>query len=219
MRFNADNMDANFWHQRWEKMEIGFHLSEANPLLVSHFKALGLSAGSRVFVPLCGKTLDIAWLLANGYQVAGAELSEIAIRQLFDSLGVQPTVMQIGDLKRYSAQGIDIFVGDIFDLTSDLLGIVDAIYDRAALVALPKTMRDRYTAHLRTMTHHAPQLLICFEYDQSLVEGPPFSIDSDEVHRQYQAHYSIRLLASQDMPEGLKGKYPAKESVWLLQCL
>jgi thiopurine S-methyltransferase len=212
-------MDANFWHQRWEKMEIGFHLSEANPLLVSHFRALALAAGSRVFVPLCGKTLDIAWLLANGYHVAGAELSEIAIEQLFDMLGVQPTVTQAGRLKRYSAQDIDIFVGDIFDLTADLLGKVDAIYDRAALVALPQAMRDQYTSHLRAVTRHASQLLICFEYDQSLVEGPPFSIGEEEVRRQYETHYNIQLLATQGMPDGLKGKYPAKESVWLLKKL
>ncbi len=200
-------------------MEIGFHLSEANPLLVSHFRAFALAAGSRVFVPLCGKTLDIAWLLANGYQVAGAELSEIAIEQLFDTLGVQPTVTQAGRLKRYSAQDIDIFVGDIFDLTADLLGKVDAIYDRAALVALPQAMRDRYTSHLRAVTRLASQLLICFEYDQSLVEGPPFSIGEEEVRRQYGMHYNIQLLAKQDMPDGLKGKYPAKESVWLLKKL
>ena len=212
-------MDTNFWHQRWENMEIGFHLSEANPLLVSHFKSFSLASGSRVFVPLCGKTLDIAWLLANGCKVAGAELSEIAIQQLFDELGVQPTVIQARNLKRYSAPDIDIFVGDIFDLTSSLLGKIDAIYDRAALVALPQAMRDRYTAHLREITHNAPQLLICFEYDQSLVEGPPFSISAEEVHRQYQGHYSIQLLASHDMSDGLKGKYPAKESVWLLQSL
>ncbi len=212
-------METDFWHQRWEKMEIGFHLSEANPLLVSHFNALSLASGSRVFVPLCGKTLDIAWLLANGYQVAGAELSEIAIQQLFDELGVQPTVTQAGNLKRYSAPDIDIFVGDIFDLSGSQLGKVDAVYDRAALVALPQAMRDRYTAHLGAMTQNAPQLLICFEYDQSLVEGPPFSISAEEVHRQYQGYYSIQLLASQNMPDGLKGKYPAKESVWLLQAL
>ncbi len=212
-------MDATFWHQRWEKMEIGFHLNEANPLLMRHFKTLSLAAGSRVFLPLCGKTLDIAWLLANGYQVAGAELSEIAIQQLFDSLGVQPTVTQAGNLKRYSAQDIDIFVGDIFDLSGSLLDEVDATYDRAALVALPKGMREEYTAHLRAITHNAPQLLICFEYDQSLVDGPPFSISNQEVHHHYQAHYALKLLASEDMADGLKGKYPAKESVWLLQAL
>ncbi len=54
-------MQGNCWLQKWEKNEIGFHESEANPLLVEHFKELSLAKGSRIFLPLCGKTLDIAW--------------------------------------------------------------------------------------------------------------------------------------------------------------
>ena len=69
-------MDTDFWLQRWQENNIAFHRSEANPLLVTHFKALGLAKGSRVFVPLCGKTKDIAWLLSQGYSVEGAELSQ-----------------------------------------------------------------------------------------------------------------------------------------------
>ena len=212
-------MESSFWHQRWDKMEIGFHLSEANPLLVRHFKALSLEAGSRVFVPLCGKTLDIAWLLSQGYQVVGVELSELAIQQLFDAFAVRPSVTQLGNLKRYSYENIDIFVGDIFDLSADLLGKVDATYDRAALVALPKAMRERYTAHLVEITAYAPQLLICFEYDQNLMDGPPFSISSEVAHLHYQSYYALKLLASEELPGGLKGKFPAKENVWMLQKL
>lgn len=210
-------MDADFWHRRWESNEIGFHGSEANPLLVKYFKALSLEKGSRVFVPLCGKTLDIAWLLANGYRVAGAELSEMAIEQLFTELGAKPKISETGKLKRYSEKDIDIFVGDIFDLSGGLLGPVDAIYDRAALVALPEAMRGRYTKHLMEITNKAPQLLISYEYDQSLLDGPPFSVSSQEVNRHYRASYDLNLIASLDVAGGLKGKCAAKESVWLLQ--
>jgi thiopurine S-methyltransferase len=99
-----------------------------------------------------------------------------------------------------------------------MLGPVDAIYDRAALVAFPEDMRNRYTAHLRGMTGKAPQLLICYDYDQSLVQGPPFSIRNEEVHRHYADHYEVTLMASTDVSGGLKGKYPAKENVWRLKC-
>jgi len=121
-------MDARFWHQRWEKNEIAFHASEANPLLLKYFKALSLAKGRRVFLPLCGKTLDISWLLSNGYRVAGAELSQIAIEQLFKELGVEPKVTELGESYHYSEKNIDIFVGDIFDLSSERLGPVDAVY-------------------------------------------------------------------------------------------
>ncbi|MES2406230.1 MAG: thiopurine S-methyltransferase [Pseudomonadota bacterium] len=210
-------MDVSFWKQKWENNEIAFHKNEANPLLVKYFQALSLTEGSRIFVPLCGKTLDIAWLLANGFRVVGVELIEAAIKQLFTELGVEPKISGTGEVKHYSAKHIDIFVGDIFTISSKMLGLVDAIYDRAALVALPKEMRHRYTAHLMEMTNKAPQLLITFEYDQSVMEGPPFSISDEEVKQHYQDSYDLTLIASTDVPGGLRGKCAAMENVWLLK--
>src|SRR5271165_1270002 len=84
-------------------------------------------------------------------------------------------------------------------------------------VALPETMRDRYTAHLMEITDQAPQLLITFNYDQRLLDGPPFSISDEEVGRRYQDSYDLKLLESADVPGGLKGKCPAKEKAWLLK--
>ena len=209
-------MDASFWHQKWEKNDIAFHESAANPLLVKYFKELSLVKGSRVFIPLCGKTLDIGWLLSSGFCVAGAELSEAAVKQLFAELGAEPEIVVWDKVTRYSAKNIDIFVGDIFHLSSNTLGSVDAIYDRAALVALPEAMRNRYAAHLMEITEKTPQLLICYEYDQTLMAGPPFSISNEEVNRHYKDSYKLTVLASADVSGGLKGKCAAIENVWLL---
>ncbi|WP_103669048.1 thiopurine S-methyltransferase [Pseudanabaena sp. BC1403] len=209
-------MDASFWHQKWKENNIAFHESESNPLLIKYFKELSLAKGSRVFLPLCGKTLDILWLLSNGYRVAGAELSKIAIDQLFADLGVEPKISRVDQVDHYSAINIDIFVGDIFDLFGKMLGLVDAVYDRAALVALPESMRKRYTAHLKEITNKAPQLLICYEYDQSLMEGPPFSISNEEVNQHYSDSYDLTLMASTNLTGGIKGKCAARENVWLL---
>jgi len=212
-------MDKTFWQQKWEDNDIAFHASSANPLLVQYFKELSLAKGARVFVPLCGKSLDIHWLLSNGHRVAGAELSKIAVEQLFAELGVEPVVSHVGQMELYKAKNIDIFCGDMFDLSRTMLGPVDAIYDRAALVALPEEMRARYTAHLMEITDQASQLLICFEYDQSLQEGPPFSISNAEVHRHYRDRYRLTLLTSEDVPDGLKRRCAAKENVWLLKAV
>lgn len=212
-------MEPSFWHQKWEKNEIAFHEREANQLLVQYFDRLSLEEGSRVFLPLCGKTLDIHWLLSNGYRVAGAELSKIAIQQLFKELGMEPTLSKAGEVDHYCAENIDIFVGDIFALSRKTLGPVDAIYDRAALVALPEETRRRYTAHLREITENAPQLLICYEYDQNLAAGPPFSISNEEVERHYKDRYGLNPLISINVPGGLRGKVPAQENVWWLKKL
>jgi thiopurine S-methyltransferase len=215
--YGREMVDAKFWHERWRKNEIGFHEGKPNPSLVKFVGRLGLRKGARVFVPLCGKTRDIGWLLGKGFRVAGAELSEVAVAQLFEELKVEPKISAVGKLKKYRAKNLEIFVGDVFAVTRKALGRVDAIYDRAALVALPELVRKRYTAHLMRITDRAPQLLLSFEYDQRVMEGPPFSITNAELVAQYGKDYELILLSSATLPDGLKGKWPATENAWLLR--
>lgn len=210
-------MEASFWHAKWEKGEIAFHQDDVNPLLLDHFGALSLPSGGSVFVPLCGKTRDIRWLLESGYRVAGAELSRVAVEQLFAEMGLAPSVSQLGPLTHFAAENIDIYSGDIFELTDSVLGQIDAVYDRAALVALPAAMRQCYVDHLAAITRRARQLLVAYEYDQSLQDGPPFAVGADEVRRLYGRHYEPALLASTEVAGGLRGKCPATEHVWLLR--
>ncbi|MFG1242777.1 thiopurine S-methyltransferase [Xanthobacter sp. V7C-4] len=211
-------MEPDFWHARWQTKQIqGFHEGKANAFLVKHFPRLPLASGARVFVPLCGKTRDIAWLLGEGFRVAGAELSRIAVEELFAELGVVPEVTTQSAHTRFSAPGLDIFQGDIFALTPDTLGPVDAVWDRAALVALPKDMRARYAPHLVALTDTAPQLLVCFEYDQSLLAGPPFSVPPEETRTLYGADYVVAAVDTAPVPGGLKGQCEAVEHVWLLE--
>jgi len=209
-------MQADFWHQRWQDNQIAFHEKRGNRMLVEHFGALGLAPNSRVFLPLCGKTLDIVWFLSPGYRVAGAELSELAIQQLFEELAISPIIRNAGPLKHYHAPNIDMYVGDIFELSDDVLGAVDATYDRAALVALPDSMRAHYVSHLTALTGNASQLLICFEYDQNLMDGPPFSIEASNVADCYKDRYDISLASRAEVPGKLKGIVPALESAWHL---
>ena len=210
-------METSFWHEKWEKNEIGFHDDDVNRMLAAHFQTFELADGARIFLPLCGKTRDIEWLLSKGHKVVGAELSEIAIKQLFEDLGVEPTVTPAGQLMHYSAPNIDVFVGDIFDLTGEMLGLVDALYDRAALVALPDTLRARYAKHMRALTEGAPQFLISFDYDQSEMNGPPFSVVESEIRQLYGDNYAISLTASAEVPGRLKGVAEAQEMVWFLR--
>ena len=209
-------MDASFWHNRWQTNQTGWHECAVNPLLITHFPSLNVPPGGRVFVPFCGKSLDLGWLLSRGYAVAGAELSELAVTQLFAELGVEARISEVGKHRLFRGEKIDIYVGDLFDLSREILGPVDAIYDRAALVALPETMRVQYTAHLKCITALAPQLVIGYEYDQTVVAGPPFSVTPDELYRHYSDSYTLTLLARIDVPGGLKGKCPATEHIWRL---
>jgi len=212
-------MDTSFWHERWELGQIAFHEKMPNSLLVDHLDELQLDNEARVFLPLCGKTLDFSYFLNLGYQVVGIELSEIAIKELFQDLRLTPTISTIGELTLYQAKGIDIFVGDFFDLNPKIIGTVDAIYDRAALVALPFEIRKSYTQHLTEITLSAIQLLICFEYDQASMDGPPFSISPDEISQHYKDLYSINCVEKKDIIGGLKKKAEAQEVAWILNPL
>lgn len=210
-------MDEAFWHQKWQSGQIGFHRNDTNPFLLKYFSDLGLQQGQRVFLPLCGKTLDISWLLSQGYHVLGIELHEQAVIELFEQLQIIPNIMSLSEnLKRYSAERLDIYVGNFFSLTPDDLGNVDAVYDRAALVALPESMRSDYCQYLITLTNHAPILLITYNYDQTKVSGPPFSISNEEVALHYQQNFELKHLEQTEVDGGHKGLCPAQENVWLI---
>ncbi len=210
-------MDADFWLSRWAENRIGFHAATVNAHLINHVEALGLAPGQCVFVPLCGKTRDIGWLLERGFTVCGVELAPAAVEVLFNELALTPTQHQYGLLTEYRSGALRVFAGDVFALTAELLGPVHAVYDRAALIALPLTMRQAYSRHLIELSSTAPQLLITLEYDQSQLDGPPFSVDTAALTTLYANAYQIKLLEDNDVEGGLKGALPARERVWQLR--
>lgn len=207
-------MEADFWHARWDAMEIGFHEGEANDLLVRHLPSLDLAEGARIFVPLCGKAHDMAWLAAQGFEVVGVELSAKAVGQFFEEMDVAPEIAGHGSLTRFSAGSITIYAGDLFALDGATLSGVNAVYDRASLVAMPASMRDNYAHQVRALTPAAKRLLITFAYDQPQMEGPPFSINTAEVERLFAGEYDLTCLEERDVEGGLKGRIPATEAAW-----
>jgi thiopurine S-methyltransferase len=188
-------MQPEFWHERWQRNEIGFHQDRPHAALARHWPALQLAPGSRVFVPLAGKSLDMVWLAANGYRVVGVELSPIAVRDFFAAQQVTPVVERHGALERHAVDSLELWCGDVFDLTPALLGDIDAIFDRAALVALPPALRQRYAAQLVALSGRSTQmLLVTMEYDQAQMPGPPHAVPEAEVQALYGATHAIELL-------------------------
>jgi thiopurine S-methyltransferase len=173
-------MDAEFWQERWRAGQIGFHEGRPNSFLERYAARLG--SGRRVLVPLCGKSVDLAYLAGLGHDVVGVELVEDAVAAFFAEHGLTPTVARDEAFVRYQAGGITILAGDVFATSAGVLGPIDALYDRAALVALPADLRARYALHLRgLLTAGTPGLLVTLEYPQEAMAGPPFSVGEDEV--------------------------------------
>lgn len=193
-------MESTFWHDRWARNQIGFHLPEVNPYLQRHWPGLGLVGGARVLVPLCGKSLDLMWLAQQGCQVLGVELSEKAVEEFFQEQCLAAQVSQRGSFKVYQAGTIELWCGDFFELSREDVAGCAALYDRAALIALPPLMRERYAAHLQAI---APQvqsgLLISLDYEQALKAGPPFAVSDEEVRRLLAGRWRLSVLEQRDI--------------------
>jgi thiopurine S-methyltransferase len=193
-------MRKDFWLERWERKEIGFHQDEVNPYLIQYWQQLHLARDSLVFVPLCGKSRDMRWLREQGHQVLGVELSALAVQAFFRENGYNPQQVSNGKFDRCEANGIRILCGDFFDLGKENLANVGAVYDRASLIALPPEMRERYARHLVNILPPATQvLLVTVDYPQAEMQGPPFSVTSSEVAALYRERAEVRLLAQLDV--------------------
>lgn len=193
-------MDSDFWLDRWRNGQTGFHQSSVDGNLIRHWQALALPKSSCVFVPLCGKSLDLLWLRDQGHAVVGIELSDIALQAFFVENGIAARRRALSHFDLYEAENLKCFRGDLFELTAERLEQVAAVYDRASLVSWAPDQRGRYVEHLTALTGTGTQtLLVTLEYPQAEMNGPPFSVDSEEVHRLFSRHYSIVELARRDV--------------------
>ena len=193
-------MQPDFWLERWRLNQIGFHQSSVHPKLIEFWPELKLEPAARVLVPLCGKSLDMLWLLAQGHHVIGVELSETAIESFCMQNGIPARRKSDGDFIVYEAPGLQLYCGDFFHLTPARIQPVTAIYDRAALISWAPDLRTSYVEHLTALADYGSKtLLITMEYLQTQMNGPPFAVARDDVQRAYGDHYSIRELDRHDI--------------------
>ncbi len=200
-------MKIDFWLERWNNNEIGFHQQEMNPYLAYFYGAKGPPAEQReklkVFVPLCGKSRDMLWLSQNGYKVFGVECSERAVKDFFEENALSYKHVEKDDHAFYQTSEqtsvIEIFQGDFFSLQKDDLDNITDIYDRASLVALPLDMRKQYADKMAELQNPGIRtLLVTLSYDQSEMNGPPFSVSEDNVNELYSDYFSIEKLCFKD---------------------
>jgi thiopurine S-methyltransferase len=171
-------LEASFWHEVWEKRQLGFNQSEYNPKMVELLKDKKLEAKT-VFVPLCGKSVDMLWLASRGANVYGCELSKLAVEDFFTENNIKFQIEDLGNVTRYSSESITIDCGNFFEIDFPEF---DYIYDRASMVALPPEMRLSYQQKMKALLGQVKEYyLFTFSYNQSLFEGPPFSIDEQEL--------------------------------------
>ena len=186
-------MQQDFWHEAWAKSdEPGWQQTDFNPYLTKHWQP----GAEVVFVPLCGRSLDMLWLHQQGHPIVGIDLSISAIKDFCKQQSIEATCERDGELTVFRAPGWTLYAGDFFKLTTAHLARVGRVYDRAALIALPPAMRTKYAAHCHSILPGGAEIfLLTISYDQALMKGPPFSVADDEVQALY-SDYDIRVLQS-----------------------
>ena len=194
------------WLEFWENNEINWHSDVVTQELEEYLGLLKLEPGDKVFFPLCGKSLDMIYILNRGFSVIGVELSEIGIKQFFHENGLDFTISQVGEFDLYSAKNIEIYCGDFFSLASKHLRDVKAVFDRKSLIALDQNLRQKYVKHLNDIISLGVRmLLITLHYPQHQMSGPPFSVDKSEVESLFSMAFNYQELKSfQDIENGSK---------------
>jgi thiopurine S-methyltransferase len=190
-------MEKSFWLKNWEENQIGFHMDAFNELLLAHIEKFNLKKESSIFVPLCGKSLDLIYLAKFGHRVIGLELSDKAVNAFFSENNLDFEKKTDANYTHYLCKNfkIEIFQGDFFELKPEIIGPIDFIYDRASLIALPEEMRARYSKVIEKITKpHTQVLLITTEYDSPVLIGPPFSVKEEEVVQLYGEKFEVIVL-------------------------
>jgi len=197
-----ESMEHGFWHERWAHQQIGFHQKETNLWLQQYWPLLGVSDDCQVLVPLCGKSKDMLWLREQGHSVLGVELSDIACRDFFNEMGAEVTALAGPKFHTRALDGITLHCGDFFKLEASDVAHVGAVYDRAALIALPHAMRKSYAAHLKAILPSGMRvLLVALEYDEQR-ESPPFSVSETEVRKLYEPVFTVELMDGAECENG-----------------
>ena len=190
----------NLWETRWQEDRIGFHLKEVNPYLIRFSDQLLHENPDRLFVPLCGKTLDLCWLTKKTKKVIGIELVSKAVRDFFAENTIDYLIQQDETLQKFSSKSIDIYLGDFFELNPEQTSSFKAIYDRASIVAIEKPERREYVDHLISFLDKAGRILLTtMEYNQNQMEGPPYSVPAEEIESLFAPLGSIKLLETSDI--------------------
>ena len=193
-------MNLSSWHRRWEEGQTAFDQRDVNSYLIAHHELLDLRVDNCVFVPLCGKSLDMWWLRDRGYRVLGVEISPVAVRAFFEERDLEYSERCGASFTRLTHDCVEILCGNFFSMEATDLRDIRAVYDRASLIAFPAPDRQMYVRHLlRILPGAIPILLVTLEYPQSEMDGPPYSVDEAEVRSLFGDAYSIKLLQAEDV--------------------
>ncbi|WP_144212674.1 thiopurine S-methyltransferase [Shewanella donghaensis] len=208
-------MEPSFWHDKWQLQQIGFHQPQVNPFLVKYWPQLAVNSSTEVFVPLCGKTLDMCYLAELGHNVLGCELSQTAVEDFFKENCLPVESKSKGEHQYFATEQVTLIQGDIFTLPQNITQSIDAFYDRAALIAWPEEMRQQYALQLaQLIPANVKGLLITLDYPQAELNGPPFAVSPQWIEQYLAPYFDVEVLECADVLAD-NPRFIKKEVTWL----
>ncbi|GIU49872.1 thiopurine S-methyltransferase [Shewanella sp. KT0246] len=193
-------MEPSFWHEKWDLKQIGFHQPQINEFLVKYWSRLSLATSAEVFVPLCGKSLDMCYLAEQGHNVLGCELNQLAVEDFFKENNLPVSHQVKGEHQVYLTEQVSLIQGDIFTLPTESTQSITAFYDRAALIAWPEEMRQQYAIKLATLVPAGVKgLLVTLDYPQETLNGPPFAVSPQWIEQYLAPYFDVELLECADV--------------------
>merc|ERR1712032_697639 len=146
---NEKQMDNQAWNARWENNTASWHADEARTEILNLMKSNVTDFKGKVFVPLCGASLDMVWLAEQGLQVVGVEVSRLAIDKFFQEIYIKDDydIISFNETSTiiHKAGNITIYEADLYNC-QELMSepAFDLIFDRASLIAINWEDREKY---------------------------------------------------------------------------
>lgn len=152
-------------------------------------------------MPLCGKTIDMAYLVSKAKEVVGVEAIQMALEEFSQEhpdLKVAMTGTKDG-YTRFEGDKILLLKGDYFALDETSFGgRIDAIWDRGSMVAIPVEMREKYVEVLgKVLAPGGRMLLVSLERrgeDEAMKRGPPFSMTEGVVRGLFESQEWVESM-------------------------
>ncbi|MCB0272149.1 MAG: hypothetical protein KDD46_03965 [Bdellovibrionales bacterium] len=199
MKRNITNdVNLDYWKKRWLSGDIGWHQNEVHPLLVKYYDAYSLRNENHFFFPLCGKTLDVDWILQKGHQVTCVEISEIAIEEIAKRLHIHWQMRTENNFTVYQHDKLTIYKGDYFDCVNLDIPPIDVVFDRGAFVAIDPKKREKY-ANIYKKLHPKKMFLVLYRYDLNASTSPPFAFEEGEIEKLLTSDFDIDKLEENEM--------------------
>lgn len=215
-------MNKKNWLEKWKKKETKFDQMQVNPYLIKYEKIFESLEGKKIFIPLCGKSIDILWFLTHGAEVIGVEFSEVAIETFLSENNLIYKKVDKHPFIFYHADSLKFICGDLFQLEKNDVGEFDWIYDRASLIALDDMARVQYANKIfQLSSNQSKMFLITLSYGTTTLEPPPYSVTDEEVYSLFSKNFQIATLSKNEnmdiMPHLIQAGFPnLNDRVYLL---